>query len=104
DEESYRNMRQNYGQRWDRRLHADLLKRLKEDGARLVVFDVFLADEGSPDEDRAFIDAIRDFKRVVLAADPKPRSYQGYSLPIGYLPGHPIPPAAPFLAAVGDQW
>src|SRR5262245_22550079 len=39
DQKSYTALRQDPDRTWDRRWHADLLRRLTRDGARLVVFD-----------------------------------------------------------------
>jgi serine/threonine protein kinase/CHASE2 domain-containing sensor protein len=70
DEESYQTLKQTWGVMWDRSLHAQLLDRLREDRAKLAVFDVFLADPGgSPTNDLRLAEAISGFGRVVLAAD-----------------------------------
>jgi len=53
---------------WDRRVHAELLKKLKEGGARMAVFDV-LFDSEKPEADPAFAAAIKDFGQVVLGQD-----------------------------------
>jgi adenylate cyclase len=45
DEVSRRKLQQSWFRPWDRRLHAELLKRLKTDGARTVVFDVLFSQE-----------------------------------------------------------
>ena len=45
DEASRRKLDQSWFRPWDRRLHAELLKRLKDDGARAVVFDVLFSQE-----------------------------------------------------------
>lgn len=70
DEVSHTELQQTYGQRWDRRLHAQLLDHLRTDGAGVVVFDVVFND-ASPDAsvDQAFAEAIANHGRVVLAAD-----------------------------------
>lgn len=69
DEISHQELHQNYGERWDRRLHARLLDYLHAAGANLVVFDV-LFNESSPDAtaDAELARAIRAHGRVVLAA------------------------------------
>ncbi len=54
--------------RWDRTLHARLIDRLGQMGARAVVFDVlFLASTNAP-ADRALVDASRRRGRVVFAS------------------------------------
>ena len=71
DEVSHADLRQSYEtERWDRRLHAQLLDCLRADGASLVVFDMVFTDAG-PDiaADRELAQAIRNHGRVVLAAD-----------------------------------
>ena len=45
DEPSRRKLQQSWFRPWDRRLHAELLARLKADGARAVVFDVLFSQE-----------------------------------------------------------
>ena len=70
DEISHADLRQTYGERWDRRLHARLLDCLRADGASLVVFDmVFTEPWPDASADQELADAIRAHGRVVLAAD-----------------------------------
>jgi len=68
DEISNLDLRQAYGQTWDRRLHARLLDYLRNDGASLVVFDVIFTDS-APTADLELARAIRMHGRVVLSAD-----------------------------------
>ena len=71
DEVSFADLHQTYeSERWDRRLHAQLLDYLRADGASLVVFDMVFTDAG-PDAaaDRELAQAIQAQGRVVLAAD-----------------------------------
>src|ERR1039458_5947229 len=49
-ESSRRELRQPWFRPWDRGLHAKLLKRLKDDGARAVVFDVLFSQEEHTNE------------------------------------------------------
>jgi CHASE2 domain-containing sensor protein len=67
DEESFRQFNQS-PRSWDRRLYAGLIDFLTRDGARLVVLDVWLHDEGPADADRELARAIRENGKVVLAA------------------------------------
>lgn len=70
DEISHTELRQDYGARWDRRLHAGLLEHLRADGANLVVFDMVFSDAATNSAaDEEFAAAIKKFGRVVLAAD-----------------------------------
>jgi len=65
------------GALWPRHRHAALLDRLTEDHARLVVFDVVLADPGNPREDQLLAEAMKRNQRVVLAADVVPKKAIG---------------------------
>ena len=51
---------------WPRAMHADLIDRLTEDGARVIAYDILFADEGADDAELAR--AIADAGNVVLAA------------------------------------
>lgn len=68
DEASHRELGQPLAQAWDRRLHAKLVERLTEQGARLIVFDILFHDE-NPAQDEAFAAAIRKHGNVVLAGE-----------------------------------
>ena len=61
DDTAYYKLGQERGKPWDRRLHADLLNKLTDDGCPLVVFDVFFFDRqpnrGQLDPHRHFSDA-----------------------------------------------
>lgn len=70
DEDSYDALKQPYTAMWDRDLHAQLLRRLKADGARAAIFDIVFSDEGTnAAANAALAAAIKDLGRVVLAAD-----------------------------------
>ncbi len=70
DVDSHRELGQDPAGRWDRRLHARLVRRLAAAGARAVVFDVIFDDESpDPAADREFAAAMRGHGRVVLAAE-----------------------------------
>lgn len=79
DEESAKNLKQPRSENWDRQIHAALLKKLKEAGAKAVVFDVVFTgpsrsgagtnSNGLDPADAAFAAAIHDFGNVALAAD-----------------------------------
>lgn len=52
-----------------RSIHADLLDRLREEGARAVAFDVQFTEPTEPEEDNALIEAVAALEgRIVLAA------------------------------------
>ena len=57
---------------WPRDLHARLIERLAEAGARVIAFDVVFAEPSSPDADQRFAAAIHKAGNVVLAATEKP--------------------------------
>ena len=70
DESSYTDLKQSYIQPWDRSLHAKLIDRMTVEGARSVSFDIVFSDPGpNPQADQDFADAIKDNRRVILAAD-----------------------------------
>lgn len=83
DLESHLELRQNPAERWNRHLHADLVRRLTEAGARLVIFDV-LFDSAWPEAtvDQELAAVLRANGGVVLAAE-RHRSDQA----TGVLPG-----------------
>jgi adenylate cyclase len=54
---------------WDRRLHARLVRRLAEEGARAIFFDiVFAEDRSDPEGDEEFARAAREHGNVFLGA------------------------------------
>ena len=65
DEASFQELKKPWP--WPRQLHAKLIKRLSEAGARLIVFDVLFADPTTPEEDQALAEAIRKAGNVILA-------------------------------------
>jgi adenylate cyclase len=69
DEPSRQELNQPSAAPWDRRLHAALLDRLTAEKAKVVVFDIIFAEEGNPQEDKAFAEAIERNGRTVLGAD-----------------------------------
>jgi CHASE2 domain-containing sensor protein len=71
DEAAREALEQKAGQKWDRSLHTALLRKLKEDGAQMVVFDVFFDDRDFSEKDNTLANAIRDFEKVVLSGSDK---------------------------------
>lgn len=66
NEESYRTLEFPLNQAWPRSAHVRLLHRLKEAGARRVVFDVLFLDPGpDPEVDRQLADAINGVPTVL---------------------------------------
>jgi adenylate cyclase len=55
---------------WPRTLHAELIRKLKKAGAKVIAFDVlFTEPKPDPREDQALAEAIREAGNVVLAAE-----------------------------------
>jgi adenylate cyclase len=55
---------------WPRTLHAELIRKLKAAGAKVIAFDVlFTEPKPDPREDQTLADAIREAGNVVLAAE-----------------------------------
>jgi len=75
DEESHQKLEQALNEPWDRRIHARLLRRLVDAGARLVVFDIVFAEQrrfADPEGDRVFAEAVAAASnRVVVAVSTK---------------------------------
>lgn len=66
DESSYRELNVPFGPPWPRALHAKLLKKLKELGAKRVVFDVLFVGQGAdPQADDALAQALKDIPSVI---------------------------------------
>ena len=52
--------------KWPRSLHGSLVSRLAEQGARVIVFDLFFKDLGSQEENARFAEAMREAGNVIL--------------------------------------
>jgi len=71
DEKSHQALNQPLNAPWDRTLHAKLIDRLTAAGAKAIVFDVVFSDpsvDGAA-ADETLVTAIKESKRVILAAD-----------------------------------
>jgi CHASE2 domain-containing sensor protein len=98
DNDAYDHFQQTRDQPWDRALHAQLLDRLADDGADLVVFDSFFKKPRDAAADDALAAAMRRQQRMVLMAEPASINHPG-------LAGtEPILPDPQFLAAAGNHW
>ena len=53
---------------WPRSLHAQLIRKLHQAGARVIGFDILFAEPSTPAEDQAFVRALQDVKKVVLVS------------------------------------
>lgn len=75
DEDSHETLKQALNEPWDRRLHARLLRRLVDAGARAVVFDIVFAEHrrfADAEGDRIFAEAVSAASnRVVVAVSTK---------------------------------
>lgn len=78
DPDAYTQLNQKYKQPWDRALHASLLRKLKEDGAKVVVLDVVFSGASTRESDEALAGALamKDFK-TVIGADWEPTGATG---------------------------
>jgi two-component system, cell cycle sensor histidine kinase and response regulator CckA len=99
DEESHHDLNQPFNQAWDRALHAQLLDRLTEEAARLVVFDIIFSDPGpNAAKDEVFRRALERNGNVVLAADYRPSSPADGG-DVAIIPKRLTSPYEPFLNA-----
>jgi adenylate cyclase len=65
DEHSFQELRTAWP--WPRSFHAQLIRKLKAAGARLIVFDVLFAEPTDPADDQLFAQAIKEAGNVILA-------------------------------------
>ena len=68
DQQSFRQLEQDTSGLWNRELHAQLLRKLTRDGARVVVLDILFDKANLPDSDRQMAEAMRAHGRVAIAA------------------------------------
>ncbi len=90
--------RTNAWQPWDRKLHAQLLNKLADGGASLVVLDTIFSVPRDPVSDEALVKALRRQRKVVLMADQARvanRVLEG---------AEPIMPDEMFLEAARTNW
>jgi PAS domain S-box-containing protein len=70
DEDSYKDLDQPHNRPWDRALHAQIVDKLKADGAMAVVFDVIFSDPGPRAKaDTEFEKAMAQNGKVILATE-----------------------------------
>ena len=92
DEQTFKDLGQS-PQNFSRTNHAHVLHHLTEDGARLVVYDIWLSDPRTPEENAALAEAMRGHGGVVIA-----HIAESSSSP--YLSGsNPRPPLPQFIEA-----
>ncbi len=67
---SHKVMNQPFNRTWSRKLHAELIDRLTNAGAKAIVFDVIFSDPGDdPQVDNLLADAMSRNGKVILGAD-----------------------------------
>jgi adenylate cyclase len=54
---------------WDRNIHADLISKIAQSGARVIAYDVNFPEASKLDQDAALAEAIRNAKNVVLPVE-----------------------------------
>ncbi len=81
DETTYRDLKQTPAD-FDRGLHAQLVRQLQAQGARMIVFDVLFIDSKKADEkgDAEFAAAMKSFGHVVLGAQYQQHAGHDYDL------------------------
>ena len=69
DDDSYKVIERDRALAWPRALHAELIRALKREGARVVAFDVLFEDPGlDPAPDEALAQALAEAGNVILGA------------------------------------
>lgn len=63
--------------RWPRSIHAQMVDKLKEYGAKVIIFDVFFAEAREAADDRIFAEAMRRAGNVVLFEELRRQSPAG---------------------------
>ena len=105
DNESHDQLKQPHEAKWDRKLHAQLLRRLKQDGSNIVIFDlVFDEPSTNAQDDVIFANALREHGRVILGDYHSEAGEAGFietSIAAGMTLRRPIPILATNAAATG---
>jgi adenylate cyclase len=63
--------------RWSRSLHARLIEKLADEGAKVITFDVYFVDPSSSTEDNLLAEAIRKAGNVILAEELRAKDIPG---------------------------
>lgn len=98
DNESYDALHQTRGERWDRSLHAQLLNKLADDHAALVVMDTFFGQMRDSQQDLQLAQAMKRHRNIVLMAE---QALVSHTVVDGV---RPIPPTEPFYSAAQRNW
>jgi adenylate cyclase len=91
DEPSFQELRLQWP--FPRSVHAQLIERLRKDGARAVAFDVVFAEPSQPQEDAALANVIRAWGNVVLGSAHERIEYPNATVDT------PVPPLPELLEA-----
>jgi len=67
DEESFSELNRPWP--WPRSWHGQLIMALKNAGAKGIIMDIIFSEPSQPEEDEALAEAIRQYGKVILAAD-----------------------------------
>ncbi|MFM1768680.1 MAG: hypothetical protein RJA22_1209 [Verrucomicrobiota bacterium] len=99
NDDAHRALGQPYDAAWDRGIHARLVERLTEAGARAVVFDiVFSGPSANPEADARLARALKANGRVILASEYTPFAFGAGE---GYRVERPHEPLAEAAAGLG---
>jgi len=98
DNEAYAALGQSRDVPWDRKLHADLLNKLADDGCQLVVMDIFFRTVTNSAVDKALSSAMARLGNVVLAAEQASLAQPGLEA------ARPALPHDAILAAGKTNW
>ncbi len=98
DNDAFESFHQTRGEPWDRALHAQLLNRLADDGAALVVMDSFFRNTNNPVIAATLAAAMQRQQRLVLMAE------QSQVIHPDIAGAQPIRPAEIFLNAAKTNW
>jgi CHASE2 domain-containing sensor protein len=98
DNQAFDQFHQTRGQPWNRALHAQLLNKLADDGAALVVFDSFFREPRDKTSDDALANAMRRQRNIVLMAEQAQVTHPNLT------GAQPILPDEQFLAAAKTNW
>lgn len=97
DEQSHERLGQPLGQLWDRALHAALLDRLRQAGAKMVVFDFFFSGVQTTN-DAALARAMQEHGRVLVGSHARLTTAPGGERALEI-----VPPSRPFSEAAAGQ-
>ncbi len=98
DNESYAQLTQSRVELWDRTLHAKLLKKLADDGCRLLAMDIFFESKSEAGADAALIAEMSRIENVVLAGEQASVAHPGLES------ARPLLPIESILVAAKTNW